>query len=313
VGDEVKRRALRLAALLLLALPAARGAYAQRAVIEEVSASGDADHFGVFHLRTGVLSGYDSPLRYYGAAVQVTRYAQGGWHGDAPAVLLLWRNQKRETLAGTMAEAGVVRVEGRTRVIGDATWSLRPNARTGIELLGASGLVETRRALQSAITHHFAAVSAERQAGERFTAVGLAGYQRFSDGNERIHLRARLIWMLIPAQGLSAQLRWRRFESRGSVSGVDYFNPARYGEWQAGLVMRKRRASWILSGTVAAGRESIDGNASRPTALAELRAEGTIAARAHIIVNASYNRSAGFGLAERYWYRTIGLSLRLPL
>lgn len=303
-------RVSRLLAALFAMLAA--GAQAQTAALGEVSASGDADHFGALHLRAGVLTGYTSPFRYAGIALQTTRYTQSGWHRDAPAVLFVWRNQKRDTLAGTIAEAGVVRIEGRTRVIGDATWSLRPNTHTGIELLAASGLVETRRALENATAHTFLGISAERQLGQRFTVIGLAGQQRFTDGNERAHLRARLIWLLVPEQGISAQLRWRQFRSNQLDVDGAYFNPQRYREWQAGIVMRKRHAGWIWYGTVAAGRETIDGNDSRPTALAEVRAEGPLGERAHLVLNASYNRSAGFGIAERYWYRVIGVTVMVP-
>jgi hypothetical protein len=290
----------------------AAGAQAQTAALGEISASGDADHFGALHLRAGALTGYSSPFRYAGIALQTTRYTQSGWHSDAPAVLFLWRNQKRDTLAGTIAEAGVVRIEGRTRVIGDATWSLRPNARTGFELLAASGLVETRRALENATAHTFLGISAEKQLGRRFTAIGLVGHQRFTDGNERLHLRARLIWLLVPEHGLSAQLRWRQFHSNQLDVGGAYFNPERYREWQAGLVMRKRHAGWIWSGTVAAGREAIDGNVGHTTALGDLRAEGPLGKGAHLILYASYNRSAGYGIAERYWYRVIGATVMMP-
>ncbi len=296
----------------LFVLLAAAGALAQSAALGEISVSGDADQFDALHLRTGALTRYMSPFHYAGLALQTTRYTQSGWHRDARAVLFLWRNQKRDTLAGTIAEAGVVRIEGRTRVIGDATWSLRPNAHTGIELLAASGLVETRRALENATAHTFLGISAERQLGQRLTLIGLAGHQRFTDGNERLHLRARVIWLLLPAQGISAQLRWRQFRSNQLDVGGAYFNPAHYREWQAGVVMRKHHAGWIWYGTVAAGRETIDGGSSRPTALAEVRAEGAFGKRAYLVFNASYNRSAGVGIAERYWYRVIAASVTVP-
>jgi len=303
-------RAWLFAASLVLTAAVAQ---AQTAALGEISVSGDADHFDALHLRTGVLAGYESAYRYRGLALQTTRYSQSGWQSDAPAALVLWRDQKRDTLAGTVAEVGVVRIEGRTRVIGDATWSLRPNARTGIELLATSGLVETRRALEDATAHTFVGVSAERQLGERLTVIGLAGHQRFTDGNERPHLRARVIWLVVPEQGISAQVRWRQFRSKQlDVEGA-YFNPERYAEWQAGLIMRKRRGTWVWSGTVAAGRETIDGQPSRTTALADLRTDGTFANGAHLIFHASYNRSAGYGTAERYWYRAVGVTFMMPL
>lgn len=303
------RAALLAASFATFALAA--GARAQTAVLGEVISTGDADHFAGLRLRTGVLAGYTSPFHYAGAAAQTTHYSHSGWQRDAPAVLFLWRNQRRDTLAGTIGEAGVVHVNGHTRVIGDATWSLRPAAHTGIELLASSDLIETRRALDRATAHAFFGVSAEQQIGERFTVIGLAGHQRFTDGNERVHLRGRLIWLLVPEHGITAQLRWRQFESKQLDVDDAYFNPARYRGWQGVVAMRKRHAGWTWSGTVGAGRETIDGN-PQTTALADLRAEGTLGKGTHLVVNASYNRSAGYGTADRYWYRSIGVTVIVP-
>jgi len=296
----------------LFAIFTAGAAFAQTAGLGEISATSDAEHFDALRLRAGALFDYASPFDYAGVAAQSTHYTQGGWRRDAPAALFVWRKQNRETLAGTIAEAGVVRVNGRTRLIGDATWSLRPSARTGIEILAAADLVETQRALERATAHSLLGVSVERQLTPRLTAVGLAGYQRFTDGNERVHLRGRLIWMLIPEQGLSAQLRLRQYESGQLDVGGAYFNPERYREWQAGLAMRKRSGRWVWSGALAAGREQIDSEDGQATLLAEVRAEGTLGRDTHLVLHASYNRSAGFAAADGYWYRTVGIMVIVP-
>lgn len=307
------RPCARMAAAALFAIVAAAGLQAQTAGLGEITFGSDAQHFDALKLRAGALLDYASPFDYLGVAAQTTRYTQAGWRRDAPAALVLWRKQNRDTLAGTIAEAGVVRIAGRTRLIGDATWSLRPSRRTGIELLAAGDLVETQPALERATAYTFAGVSVEQELAPRFTVIGLAGYQRFSDGNERVHFRGRLIWMLIPEQGLSAQLRVRQYESQQLDVGGAYFNPGRYREWQAGLAMRKRAAGWLWSGTLAAGREQIDGDDQRTTLLAEVRAEGTLARNVRLALHASYNRSAGFA-AERsgYWYRTAGVTIIVP-
>jgi hypothetical protein len=300
------------ATLLVASILTAASATAQMAVPVDITASEDADHFHTLRLRAGALLRYESPYDYAGVAAQTTRYEQSGWQRDAQAVMLLWRNQNRDTLAGTIAEAGLVRIGGRTRPIGDATWSLRPAPHTGIELLAAGDLVETRRALERATAYTFAGISAEQQLSERFTVIGLAGYQHFTDGNARVHLRGRMIWLLVPEHGITAQVRYRQFESNQIDVDDAYFNPGRYRELQAALAIRKRYAGWTWSGTVAAGRERIDGTIERPTALAELRTEGTIGNGARLALHASYNRSAGFAVADRYWYRVIGASVIVP-
>lgn len=296
---------------LLPALLLATVARAQPAALGDIQVTSDAGHFDALRLRSGGLFGYRSPYQYTGVVVQNTHYDQSGWQRDAPAVLALWRNQRPDTLAGTIGEVGLVRVAGRTRVIGDATWSLRPAPHTGIELLASSDLVETQAALDRGTASTFAGASVEQQWGERFTAIGLAGYQHFTDGNARVHLRGRLIWLAIPKQGISAQLRVRRYDSKESDIGGAYFNPDRYDEWQAAVAMRRRYANWIWSGTLAAGREEIDG-VQQTTKLVELRAEGSLWKDVHIVVHGSYNRSAGFNGIDGYWYRALGLSVIVP-
>ncbi|MGZ5140616.1 MAG: hypothetical protein ACXWCX_22690, partial [Burkholderiales bacterium] len=203
---------------------AANVAMAQTAALGDFTSSGDADRFDSLRARGGALFDYKSPFEYFGVAAQDTHYSQSGWHHDAQAALFLWRNQRRDTLAGTLAEAGIVRVNGRTRVIGDATWSLRPAPHTGFELLAAGDLVETQRALDHATAFTFFGASAEQQLTSRITAIGLGAYQRFTDGNERVHLRGRLVFLLLPTQGVSAQVRYRQFQSRQLDVGNAYFN-----------------------------------------------------------------------------------------
>jgi hypothetical protein len=310
VGDEVTLHTrVLVAALATLAACCAQG---QWAGIGDVNASSDADHFDAFRIRTGALFSYASPYRYMGLAAQTTHYDQSGWQRDAPAILFLWRNQQRDTLTGTIAEGGVVRVAGRMRLIGDATWSLRPTVHTGVELIAAGDIVETQRALDRATTYTLLGISAEQQLTKRVTVIGLGGYQHFTDGNARVHLRGRLIWLLVPEHGITAQLRWRRYDTQQLDVDGAYFNPGRYSDWQAGLAIRKRHAGWLWSGTVAAGREQIDRNVRQTTKLAELRTEGTAFRDLRIVLHASYNRSAGFASAEGYWYRLIGVTVVVP-
>jgi hypothetical protein len=287
-------------------------AQAQTAGLSELSSTSDSDGFDALRLRAAALFDYKSQFDYAGVAAQTTHYGRHDWNRDAPAVLVLWRKQDRDTLAGTIAEAGVVRVAGHTRLIGDATWSLRPSPRTGIEFLAASDVVETEPALERGIAHAFYAISGERELTPRLTLIALAGDQRFTDGNERRHLRGRLIWMLVPTHGISAQVRFRRYRSNQTDAGGAYFNPDRYQQWDVALAMRKRTGRWIVSATLAAGQETIDDALIQSTFFAGVRAEGRLGARAHVVLYASYNRSAGFTETEDAWFRVAGISLVVP-
>ena len=271
----------------------------------------DADHFSAVRLRAGGLFAYESPWKYFGVAAQENFYSQSGWHRNATGVLGLWRDQTRDTLAGINAEAGVVEVAGRIRPIGDVNWSLRPSSSTGVELLGSAGLVETRTAIEQGIGYTFWGASIEQTIAERFTTIALVGYQPFSDGNDRVHFRARLVWDAFPEQGINLQARWRQY--RNSATDVDgaYFNPERYQQWLGLVGFRKRVSGWMTMGAFGAGQEYIhnSGTTTQPTYLAELRTEGPIAGDARLAFQVMYNRSAAFSNSPDYWWGLVSVTL----
>ena len=305
---------MRAAAAALLALLLANTAAAQTsAALGQLVVSDDTDAFHSWLIRGGALFEHASYLDYKGVAVQTTHYSQSGWGRDAAAILGLWRDQRRDTLAGVNAEAGVVQVAGHTRPIGDATWGLRPAPGTGVELIAAGGLVETQTALDRGIAYTLWGLSAEQALGDRLTAIGLVAAQPFTDGNDRIHLRARLVWDALPEYGITAQLRWRQYESRKSDVGGAYFNPDRYSQWLAGVGIRLRHAGWVWSGTFAGGEQDIKGTGTQPSYLAEIRGEGSLAGDIHLALNFLYSRAAAFSQSANYWYGLIGVTLIVPL
>jgi hypothetical protein len=302
----------RVAVVAVAMMIAASRLHAQSAAITDDSVTSDADDFQSFRIRAGALAHYASPFEYWGATVQQTHYAHDDASRNAPAVSFLWRKQKRETLEGTIAEAGITRVSGRIRPIVDATWSIRPRPRTGIEVIGAADLVETVGAIDRGVAYTFGGASVEHQFADRFTAIGLAGFQRFTDDNDRIHLRGRLIASLVPSYGISAQLRYRQYNSDTSDVGGLYFNPQRYRQWDGALSMRRRHAGWNWYGVIAAGQEFVEGDA-RGTGNLELRTEGPLPHDMRIVIRAAYNRSAGYAIADRYWYGVAGVTLIIPI
>ena len=158
--------------LFLLGLLAAGIASAQSvAALGDLTFAADADHFDIFRARAGGLFNYKSYLDYVGVAAQDTHYSQSGWSRDAPGVIGVWRNQRRDTLAGVNAEAGVVRIGARPRFVADATWGLRPLPGTGVELIAARDLVETQRALDRGTTYGFLGASVEQTIIDRLTVV----------------------------------------------------------------------------------------------------------------------------------------------
>jgi hypothetical protein len=309
------RAALGAFALLSLASPRAVTAAesADRvAAVAQVGFEDDADGFNAAKLRAGALFDYASELQHAGLALQNTHYSTGGWSTDAPAIIGVYRNQRRDTLEGVRAEGGLVQVEGHIRVVGDATWSHRPRQTTGIELILAGDLVGTREALEQGIAYGLAGASVEQQFGHRFTGVAMAGWQPFTDGNSRALLRARMIWSLLPDQGISAQLRWRQYSSSDADVGGAYFNPDRYRTWDAVLSMRRRVGTWIVSGLAGGGQERVENGSWQSTAVAEARAEGPLSRDMRLACSAIYSNAAGFANSPDYWYGSVNVSLIVP-
>jgi hypothetical protein len=217
----------------------------------------DADQFSALCLGENALFAYQSPWKYLGVGARENFYAQSDWHRTATGVVGVWRDQARATLTGIDAQAGVIDVAGRTRPIGDVTWSARASSSTGVELLAAADLVETRAAIDRGIGYTFWGASAEQKLLERLTVVALVGYQPFSDGNGREHFRARLVWDALPDEGINLQARWRQYHSNTIDVGRAYFDPESYQQWLGVVGYRKRLSGWTTSGAIGAGQEYI--------------------------------------------------------
>ncbi len=276
-------------------------------------ASSDTEGFHALRKRAGLFDPYSNPWSYTGVAVQSTRYSQGAFHREVSGAVLQYRDQRRDTLAGLDLEAGAVSVSGHLRPVGDVTLRMTPTLGTSVDLIAAADLVETRKALDRGIGYTFVAAAVERQFGERFTTIGLAGWQSFSDGNSRVHLRARAIWLVVPEHGVSLQGRYRQYSSRDSDVGGAYFNPDTYRQWLAVAAIRKRHAGWVFSAAVGAGQEDTGDGGPHASYLAEARGEGPIGGEARLVLRAGYYRSAGFVGDPDYGYRMVGANVVVPL
>jgi hypothetical protein len=293
-----------------LALVLAASARAQApAALGNVDFQSDTDGFHASRLRIGGLYPYASSFDHVGAAVQSTHFSQGNWSRDAVGIVGLWRKQDAKTLSGVNAEAGAVQVAGHTRAVGDVTWDMRPAATTGVELLAAGDVVATQKAIERGIAYGFVAASVEQTLVEHVTAIALAGYQPFTDGNDRVHWRGRLIWEVVPDSGVNVQLRYKAYKSgRSDVEGA-YFNPDRYRQWQGAVGVRRRFGSWIWTGSAGAGRETVNGTDNHPVRMAEIRGEGTLTDHVRVALYALYSRSTGYVDAPDYAYRQVGATL----
>jgi len=115
------------------------------------------------------------------------------------------------------------------------------------------------------------------------------------------------------AHGLTAQLRYRGYDSRREDVDGAYFNPGRYRQALAVLAMRKRIEGWTLRAEAGSGREWVDGR-ERPAHAAQLQLEGRLEGGARVAVRASWLRSAGSIVDDPdYAWRYAGIVLTVPL
>ena len=296
---------------------AAGAASAQTPLLAEAQFSADADRFTMQRVAAGAAFRYANAFDYTGANAGYTRYAQHGWSAGGARVALVHRDQVAATGEGLVIDVGVSSIGGRTRAVGEATFNRRLGESTGIELLAASDWVETRAAIEDGLVSTFAAASVEQDFGTRITAIALAGRQHFSDGNDRTHLRGRLIFAALPEQGVTLQLRYRGYTSSDLSVLRRYFNPESYENADILLSVRRRFATdagaWTASAFAGGGRERIDRGTRNPTAAAGLRAEGPLPGRAYLRLFASYQRASGYEAGPDYWYSHLGALLILPL
>ena len=191
----------------------------------------------------------------------------------------------------------------------------RFSAQTGGELILQRDFVETRAALDAGVTQAFIAGSIDHAFTDRWTGIALAGAQRFSDGNDRAHLRGWLIYTLVPEYGLSLQARIRGYENSQTGSSF-YFNPDRYETADFGLRLRTGVAGWRLHALLAAGEERIDRASTNPTHFLQLNADRVLAGDIRVGVRYAYSRAAGENTASAsggYTWRYLRFFIVAPL
>jgi hypothetical protein len=130
-------------------------------------------------------------------------------------------------------------------------------------------VLETREGLALGRVHTFVGAALDVPISERWTATGLAGLQDFGGDNLRRHLRANLVYAVLPEQGLSLQLRLRQFND-SDPRELDYFAPGRYREALAVVSMRRFVGGYQWRATAGLGRKDFTGAASQPARMLEL-------------------------------------------
>ncbi len=233
------------------------------------------------------------------------QYSRGDWSRSGQQLRFVTHHIDRRTADGWLLETGVLRQGTHQLWTLDASYRKAISPATSIEAFASRDIVETRNALELGTHFNFGGVSVDQKLTPKLTAVGLVGWQAFSDDNQRRHLRARLIYQPSLDLGLTFQLRYRYFDSsKDDVAGA-YFNPSRYDENMLAVGWRQRAGDWRTGLTAGVGVQQVNRDDRSGTRLLEATAERQAAAYA-LRLRAGYSRAASAAATDPdYWYRYV--------
>ena len=294
----------KLAALaLLLANGLAAAAVAQPSQGGGIGAfaSSDSEGFSTRRLSAAYLPVFDNGDAYSALRYGASQYKSGDWSGNAQQLSAIYRRIESATANGVQLDASLLRQNGHDLLGLDGSYHATLAKGSSVELFINRDWVETAGSLERGVHFTYAGAALEQAVGPHLTLVGMGGYQKFSDDNERKHGRVKLIFQPDLDLGLTLQLRYRMYTSSRETRGT-YFNPARYDETMLAVGWRKRFQGWMGSVTAGIGRQAVGEDARTPTRLLEAGLESPVRRQQSVRLRAGLNKSASFGGPD-YTYR----------
>jgi hypothetical protein len=239
------------------------------------------------------------PVFRHGDALTGVRYAmhhfeQGDWSRSARQLSILHRDVDPRSTAGWQLEAGFSRQAAHDLLTLDGSYRMALTNSRSLELFINRDWIETRNALDKGIFFTFAGAAVEQTLGPHTTLVGVTGYQDFSDGNHRLHGRAKLIVQPNLDLGLTLQARYRMYVSASDDVGRAYFNPDRYDEGMLAIGWRHRLHGWMGNLIAGFGRQRVADAPHTPTRLLELTLEAPPNPHYALRLRGGTSRSASF-------------------
>lgn len=233
---------------MMLSMPAMAAAPehapAREALRPEAWISSDADGNETQRYALGWDFSHRDVDHWWGAKVEHARFSGNGWS-----------ETEHRLYVGGAGDIGQWRWNGEVGTNGDdllGNFSLQSQDPWRKEFFMERGTLETREGVERGLVNTFAGASIDMPLAARWSASALAGVQDFGAGdNLRSHLRGNLVYALIPAQGISLQLRTRYYRNSDAFEG-DYYSPPWYGEALGVVALRRHvggyqwtaRAGW---------------------------------------------------------------------
>lgn len=279
----------------------------QPAAGTEVWASADSDHTAVLKLLGRALWSYDGPEKYQGVAFERGWFSPQGQRTREQTRIYLdvadragerWRWQAR------------VGYNGHT-VLGSASMRRSDWSR---ELFVEREVVETPRGLDEGVYYTFVGGSLDLPAGANDVFNLMAGAQKFSGDNIRLHLRGTYVHVLMPKLGVSLQLRARYYHS--TVPGeFDYFSPKDFVQVLPVVQMRRfDRSGWMYLAALGYGVQKPTGGDWQGARLADLKVQSPAHSnRLQAFAELQYSNNSLTGASAGYHYvlGRMGVTMRL--
>ena len=263
--------------------------------------SRDNENFSTQRIAIEYLPRYKHIESLTGVRLTAHRYRQNNWSRDGQQLTVLHRNIDPATANGWQVEAGLFRQGGYDLLTADGSYRTALAKHTGLELLINRDAVETVNALDNGVHFNFVGAGVEQELDPHITLVGLGARQEFSDGNNRNHVRLKLIAQPKLDLGLTLQARYRTYTSSGA--SLTYFNPSHYDETMLALGWRQRLRGWATSLTIGAGQQHVAGSPGTPTRLLEAAIQSPPSHHSTLRLRGGLNQSASFnGPDYRYSY-----------
>ena len=291
---------------------AGNSAQRQRAVQPEFQFSNDTDQFEIGKLRLSFLPSYSDGWNYWRISTQTSRFRQAGWQVQGRQIGL---GLKRTSPNGVGFESNLYLndIANHQSVSTDNRLGWRVGRSSLAEISLVRDVVESKAGLLSGRHYLAVAGSLETQWSRDWSSVGQLSKTHFSDGNDRLAVKAKLIYDLVPDYGITTQLWYQNYRDDDLVrSNGAYFNPSRYQETLAVLGIRRTLDQLVLKARLGAGTQRVQETGASRSQFADLVLESRSGQRMYFRTILGYKLSAGVS-AEDYRYRYITQELVIPL
>lgn len=313
IGNYCRASAAAIAALIALApaqaqsIDTARDQAIAPAAGIELWASTDSDKTSVVKLLGRALWNFEGRDKYQGVDVERAWFSPQGQHTRVQDRIYL---DLADRVGGKWQWSARVGTDGET-LLGSA--NLRASDWSK-EFFVEREIVETPRGVDEGIYYTFAGASMDLLSGGSNTFNAMAGIQKFTGSNTRLHLRGTYVHVIEPKLGLSVQLRARYFHST-HPGEFDYYSPRDFVQLVPVIQMRRfDAAGWMYLAALGYGSQKATGTGWQAARLADLRIESPARSnKLSAFAQLQYSNSSLTGAAGHYHclLARLGLTRRL--